>query len=209
MTWILAVAVILILLVVIVLFKVAMPRFQKLQTLIDRVNLVSRDILTGIPVIRAFSREKKEEERFEDANQDLTKTNLFVNRCMTFMMPLMMLIMNAITVLIVYTGAHTIDSGTMQVGDMMAFIQYAMQIIMSFLMITMISIMLPRARVSAQRINEVLDTHVEIENPEVPKRPLEGRRGELEFLKMYLLPIRERKKKFWNIFRLRRKREIR
>ena len=181
MTWILAVAVILILLVVIVLFKVAMPRFQKLQTLIDRVNLVSREILTGIPVIRAFSREKKEEERFEDANQDLTKTNLFVNRCMTFMMPLMMLIMNAITVLIVYTGAHTIDSGTMQVGDMMAFIQYAMQIIMSFLMITMISIMLPRARVSAQRINEVLDTHVEIENPEVPKRPLEGRRGELEF----------------------------
>ena len=148
MTWILAVAVILILLVVIVLFKVAMPRFQKLQTLIDRVNLVSREILTGIPVIRAFSREKKEEERFEDANQDLTKTNLFVNRCMTFMMPLMMLIMNAITVLIVYTGAHTIDSGTMQVGDMMAFIQYAMQIIMSFLMITMISIMLPRARVS-------------------------------------------------------------
>ncbi len=181
MTWILVVAVILILLVVIVLFKVAMPRFQKLQTLIDRVNLVSREILTGIPVIRAFSREKKEEERFEDANQDLTKTNLFVNRCMTFMMPLMMLIMNAITVLIVYTGAHTIDSGTMQVGDMMAFIQYAMQIIMSFLMITMISIMLPRARVSAQRINEVLDTHVEIENPEVPKRPLEGRRGELEF----------------------------
>ncbi len=181
MTWILAVAVILILLVVIVLFKVAMPRFQKLQTLIDRVNLVSREILTGIPVIRAFSREKKEEERFEDANQDLTKTNLFVNRCMTFMMPLMMLIMNAITVLIVYTGAHTIDSGTMQVGDMIAFIQYAMQIIMSFLMITMISIMLPRARVSAQRINEVLDTHVEIENPEVPKRPLEGRRGELEF----------------------------
>ncbi len=181
MTWILVVAVILILLVVIVLFKVAMPRFQKLQTLIDRVNLVSREILTGIPVIRAFSREKKEEERFEDANQDLTKTNLFVNRCMTFMMPLMMLIMNAITVLIVYTGAHTIDSGTMQVGDMMAFIQYAMQIIMSFLMITMISIMLPRARVSAQRINEVLDTHVEIENPEVPKRPQEGRRGELEF----------------------------
>ena len=181
MTWILVVAVILILLVVIVLFKVAMPRFQKLQTLIDRVNLVSREILTGIPVIRAFSREKKEEERFEDANQDLTKTNLFVNRCMTFMMPLMMLIMNAITVLIVYTGAHTIDSGTMQVGDMMAFIQYAMQIIMSFLMITMISIMLPRARVSAQRINEVLDTYVEIENPEVPKRPQEGRRGELEF----------------------------
>lgn len=181
MTWILAVAVILILLVVIVLFKVAMPRFQKLQTLIDRVNLVSREILTGIPVIRAFSREKKEEERFEDANQDLTKTNLFVNRCMTFMMPLMMLIMNAITVLIVYTGAHTIDSGTMQVGDMMAFIQYAMQIIMSFLMITAMSIMLPRANVAALRINNVLKTKVSVIDPENPVQPDANVKGTVEF----------------------------
>ena len=181
MTWILAVAVALIMVVVGVLFKVAMPRFRRLQTLIDRVNLVAREILTGIPVIRAFSREKREEERFEEANQNLTRTNLFVNRCMTFMMPLMMLIMNGITVLIVYTGAHTIDSGTMQVGDMMAFIQYAMQIIMSFLMITMISIMLPRAEVSAKRINQVLDTQVEIENPAICKSPREDKKGELEF----------------------------
>lgn len=181
MTWILAVAVILILLVVIVLFKVAMPRFQKLQTLIDRVNLVSREILTGIPVIRAFSREKKEEERFEDANQDLTKTNLFVNRCMTFMMPLMMLIMNAITVLIVYTGAHTIDSGTMQVGDMMAFIQYAMQIIMSFLMICMISVMLPRAAVSAERVDKVLKSETKIHDPKEPKTLPKNGKGEVAF----------------------------
>lgn len=181
MTWILAVAVALIMIVVGVLFKVAMPRFQKLQTLIDRVNLVAREILTGIPVIRAFSREQKEEERFEEANRNLTRTNLFVNRCMTFMMPLMMLIMNGITVLIVYTGAHTIDNGTMQVGDMMAFIQYAMQIIMSFLMITVISIMLPRAEVSAKRINQVLDTQVEIENPAVCKTPAPEVKGQLEF----------------------------
>ena len=166
MTWILAVAVALIMVVVGVLFKVAMPRFRRLQTLIDRVNLVAREILTGIPVIRAFSREKREEERFEEANQNLTRTNLFVNRCMTFMMPLMMLIMNGITVLIVYTGAHTIDSGTMQVGDMMAFIQYAMQIIMAFLMIAMMFILVPRASVSAARIREVLDAPLSITDPE-------------------------------------------
>lgn len=181
MTWILALAVAAILLVVAVLFAVAMPRFTKLQKLVDRLNLVTREILTGIPVIRAFSREKFEEERFEKANQDLTKTNLFVNRCMTFMMPLMMLIMNGVSVLIVYSGAYAVDGGSMQVGDMMAFIQYSMQIIMSFLMITMMSIMLPRANVCAVRINEVLSTRVSIQEPEAPKKAPENVKGQVEF----------------------------
>ena len=127
MTWILGVAVVLILAVIILLFMIAMPKFTKLQTLIDRLNLVSREILTGIPVIRAFSREKHEEERFEEANKTLTKTTLFVNRCMTFMMPVMMLIMNGVSVLIIYSGSHAVDNGTMQVGNVMAFIQYAMR----------------------------------------------------------------------------------
>ncbi|MDO4306101.1 MAG: ABC transporter ATP-binding protein [Eubacteriales bacterium] len=181
MTWILAVAVVLILMVIFVLFKVAMPKFTKLQTLIDRLNLVTREILTGIPVIRAFSREKHEEERFEKANLDLTKTNLFVNRCMTFMMPVMMLIMNGISVLIIYSGAHAVDSGTMQVGNVMAFIQYAMQIIMSFLMITAMSIMLPRANVAALRIIEILETEVSIEDPEDPVHPVKEQKGCVEF----------------------------
>ena len=181
MTWILGVAVALILMVIAVLFGVAMPRFTRLQTLIDRLNLVTREILTGIPVIRAFSRETHEEERFEEANRTLTKTNLFVNRCMTFMMPTMMIIMNGISVLIVYRGSHAVDNGTMQVGNMMAFIQYAMQIIMSFLMITMISIMLPRANVAAKRINEVLTTVGTIEDPEVPERPAADVKGKVEF----------------------------
>ena len=152
-----------------------------LQTLIDRLNLVSREILTGIPVIRAFSREKHEEERFEKANLDLTKTNLFVNRCMTFMMPIMMLIMNGVSVLIIYSGSHAVDNGTMQVGNVMAFIQYAMQIIMSFLMITAMSIMLPRANVAALRIDEVLKTEVSIQDPETPVHPSESVKGEIEF----------------------------
>ena len=181
MTWILAVAVVLIFLVIVVLFSVAMPKFTVLQKLIDRLNLVSREILTGIPVIRAFSREKHEEERFEAANQKLTKTNLFVNRCMTFMMPVMMLIMNGISVLIIYTGAHAVDNGTMQVGNVMAFIQYAMQIIMSFLMITMMSIMLPRANVAALRIHEILEIKVSIQDKEDTVSPSESRRGEIEF----------------------------
>ncbi|MDO5361581.1 MAG: ABC transporter ATP-binding protein [Eubacteriales bacterium] len=181
MTWILAVAVVLIFLVIVVLFSVAMPKFTVLQKLIDRLNLVSREILTGIPVIRAFSREKHEEERFEAANQRLTKTNLFVNRCMTFMMPVMMLIMNGISVLIIYTGAHAVDNGTMQVGNVMAFIQYAMQIIMSFLMITMMSIMLPRANVAALRIHEILEIKVSIQDKEDTVSPSESRRGEIEF----------------------------
>lgn len=148
MSWIIALAVALIVGLVLVLFAVAMPRFKKLQVLIDRLNLVTREILTGLSVIRAFSREEHEKERFEEANRNLTRTNLFVNRCMTFMMPTMMLIMNGVSILIVYNGGHAVDNGTMQVGDMMAFIQYAMQIIMSFLMLTMLSIMLPRASVS-------------------------------------------------------------
>ena len=181
MAWIIGVAVGSILLVVLVLFAVAMPRFKKLQTLIDRMNLVTREILTGLSVIRAFSTEKHEEKRFEDANQTLTKTNLFVNRCMTFMMPTMMLIMNLITLLIVYVGAHSIDDGLMQVGDMMAFIQYTMQIIMSFLMLTMMSIMLPRASVSGNRINEVLHTPLTIHDPEKDKIQEQSKESSVEF----------------------------
>ena len=181
MSWIIALAVILIMIVIGVLFKVAMPRFTKLQTLIDRLNLVTREQLTGIMVSRAFSAEKHEEERFEKANQDLTKTNLFVNRCMTFMMPIMMVIMNGISVLIVYKGAYAIDGGTMQVGDLMAFIQYAMQIIMSFLMIAMMSIIIPRANVAAKRIYEVLSTEPTIHDPQQPKLPANGEKGIVEF----------------------------
>ncbi len=181
MTWILGLGVALILAVILMLFLVAMPKFTKLQTLIDRLNLVTREILTGIPVIRAFSREKHEEERFEAANRNLTRTNLFVNRCMTFMMPVMMLIMNGISVLIIYNGAYAVDDGSMQVGNVMAFIQYAMQIIMSFLMITAMSIMLPRANVAAGRIVEVLNTKETIRDPENPVSPEAGTEGTVEF----------------------------
>ncbi len=181
MSWIIALAVLVIMAVVAVLFAVAMPRFTKLQVLIDRLNLVTREQLTGIMVTRAFSAEKHEEERFEKANRDLTKTNLFVNRCMTFMMPIMMMIMNGVSVLIVYNGSHAVDGGTMQVGDMMAFIQYAMQIIMSFLMITMMSVLIPRANVAAKRICEVLDTQTVIHDPKQPKTPELADRGTVEF----------------------------
>lgn len=145
------------------------------------MNLISREILTGIPVIRAFSAEKREERRFDDANRDLTKTNLFVNRAMSLMMPAMMLIMNAISVLIIYSGAHGIDHGRLQVGDMMAFIQYAMQIIMAFLMISAIAVFMPRASVSARRINEVLDTRPMIQSPVHPLSVPSGSGGLLEF----------------------------
>lgn len=181
MSWIIGLAVLLILMVVGVLFLVVMPRFRILQNLVDRLNLVSREILTGLSVIRAFSTEKYEEKRFDEANRDLTRTNLFVNRAMTFMMPSMMLIMNGITVLIVWIGGNSIDEGTMQVGDMMAFIQYTMQIIMSFLMICMISVMLPRAAVSAERVGAVLDSCTKINDPEEPKKLPEHRMGEVEF----------------------------
>lgn len=181
MTWILALAVIVITLFVILIFKLVMPKFTKLQYLIDELNLVAREILTGVPVIRAFSREKHEEKRFEDANAKLTKTNLFVNRCMTFMMPFMMLLMNAVTVLIVWNGSHAVNDGSMQVGNMMAFMQYAMQIIMAFLMITMMSIMIPRANVAAKRINEIMETEISIKDEKNPVQPKEEQKGEIVF----------------------------
>ena len=181
MSWIIALAVGLIVLVVAVLFFVVMPKFKIVQDLVDRLNLVSREILTGLPVIRAFSTEKHEEKRFDEANKNLTKTNLFVNRAMTFMMPTMMLIMNCITVLIVWIGGYSVNDGTMQVGDMMAFIQYTMQIIMSFLMICMISIMLPRAAVAADRVDEILTSRTAIEDPKTPEKLEESRKGEVKF----------------------------
>ncbi len=181
MSWIIALAVILIGLVILLLFSVAMPKFKIMQKLVDRLNLVTREILTGLSVIRAFSTEKHEEERFEAANQDLTRTNLFVNRAMTFMMPVMMVIMNGVSVLIIWTGAHGINDGQMQVGDMMAFIQYTMQIIMSFLMLCMISIMLPRAAVAAERVDEVLASETLIHDPKEPKHLPEKTEGVLCF----------------------------
>ena len=181
MAWIIGVAILAILFVVGTLFIIAMPRFKKLQQLIDKLNLVAREILTGLPVIRAFNTEKKEEKRFDKANIDLTKTNLFVNRAMSFMMPTLMLIMNGISLLIVWVGAHGIDNGTMQVGNMMAFIQYTMQIVMSFLMISMVSIMLPRASVSANRINEVIETDEAIKDRKETKKLNPSKKGLVEF----------------------------
>ena len=179
--WIIGVAILAILFVVATLFIIAMPRFKKLQQLIDKLNLVAREILTGLPVIRAFNTEKKEEKRFDKANIDLTKTNLFVNRAMSFMMPILMLIMNGISLLIVWVGAHGIDNGTMQVGNMMAFIQYTMQIVMSFLMISMVSIMLPRASVSANRINEIIETDEAIKDSKESKKLNPSKKGFVEF----------------------------
>lgn len=181
MAWIIAVAVMAVLTLVIVLFAVAMPRFKIMQKLVDKVNLVTREILTGLPVIRAFSTQKHEEERFDKANKDLTRTNLFVNRVMTTMMPMMMLIMNGITVLIMWNGAHGVDAGSMQVGDLMAFMQYTMQIVMAFLMISMFSIMLPRASVSAGRIEEVLQTEPVIRDPEQTVSFDDAKKGLVEF----------------------------
>ena len=169
MGWIIVLAIVVILGYVMVLMSVTMPKFKLMQKLVDNVNLVSREILTGLSVIRAFGREKKEEERFDDANKDLTKTMLFTNRIMTFMMPGMMMIMNVLTVGIVWVGAHKIDAGTMQVGAMTAFITYAMMIVMSFLMLTMMSIMLPRAAVAADRIDEVIHTQSSIRDDENPQ----------------------------------------
>ncbi|WP_102378402.1 ABC transporter ATP-binding protein [Raoultibacter timonensis] len=166
MSWIIVIAVVIIGILVALLMVVAMPKFKIMQKLIDRVNLVSREILTGLPVIRAFDRQRFEEERFDAASTKLMKTQLFTNRVMTFMMPVMMLVMNGISVLIVWVGGSYIDNGTIQTGDLIAFITYSMVIIMSFLMIGMISIMLPRADVAAQRVNEVLDTETTICDPE-------------------------------------------
>lgn len=169
MGWVIILAVLVILGYVMLLVSVSMPKFKLMQKMVDRVNLVSREILTGLSVIRAFGREQKEEERFDEANRDLTKTNLFTNRVMTFMMPGMMMIMNVLTVVIVWVGAHKIDAGTMQVGSMTAFITYAMMIVMSFLMLTMMSIMLPRAAVAAERIDEVLRTESSVKELDQPE----------------------------------------
>ena len=181
MVWVIALAVGVILVLVASLMVVAMPKFTALQKLVDKVNLVSREILTGLPVIRAFSREDNENERFDDANKTITKTNLFVNRVMAIMMPAMMFIMNGTTVLIVWVGANETNAGNMQVGDIMAYIQYTMQIIMSFLMICMASIMIPRAFVSARRLGEIYDTDITIHNPENPKEFEEKQKGVVEF----------------------------
>ncbi|WP_368251319.1 ABC transporter ATP-binding protein [Enterococcus sp. 2201sp1_2201st1_B8_2201SCRN_220225] len=169
MSWIIAVAVAAVLVLVLTLLGLTMPKFKSLQKLVDRVNLVSREIITGLPVIRAFSREKYEEKRFDVANTNLMKTQMFVNRAMSIMMPVMMLLMNGISVLIVWVGGHSMDAGQLQVGDMMAFITYTMQIVMAFMMLSMVSIILPRANVSAGRVNEVLETKPTIVDPAQPK----------------------------------------
>ena len=181
MAWIIGLAILCIIGIVGTLFLLTMPKFKKLQDLVDKLNLVSREILTGLPVIRAFNTEKKEEKRFDGANKNLMKASIFVNRSMSMMMPLLMFIMNSITLLIVWVGGHNVDSGIMQVGDMMAFIQYTMQIVMSFLMISMISIMLPRAAVSAKRINEVIDTTPSIKDKDKTKDFDDNKKGLVEF----------------------------
>lgn len=181
MIWIIGFAILCILTVVLILFIVAMPKFKKLQVLIDKINLVAREILTGLPVIRAFNKEKSEEERFDKANLDLTKVSIFVNRVMSFMMPLLMFLMNGISLMIVWFASKNIDSGVMQVGDMMAIIQYTMQIVMAFLMVSMISIMLPRAAVSANRINEILDQDLSIKDKDETKKFESDKKGLVEF----------------------------
>ena len=183
MAWIIGLAIAAVVVIVLILFAVAMPKFRKLQDLIDKINLVAREILTGHPVIRAFNTQKREEERFDEANRNLMKTNVFVNRAMSMMMPALMFVMNSIMILIIWVGGHNVDQGIMQVGDMMAFIQYTMQIIMSFLMISIISIMLPRASVSARRINEVLETKPSIQDkPQKEQKAFdENKKGFVEF----------------------------
>ena len=181
MSWIIGLGVVCVFGIVLVMFTVVMPRFKILQNLVDRLNLVTREILTGLGVIRAFSNEKFEEDRFDVANKDLTKVNMFVNRMMSCMMPAMMLIMNLISILIVWVGAKNIDLGNMQVGDMMAFIQYTMQIVMSFLMISMVSVMMPRAAVSANRIDEVLTTDISIKEVDKVEEFNDNKKGLVEF----------------------------
>ena len=181
MAWIIGLAIIIIITLVLILFIIAMPKFKKLQKLVDRLNLVTREILSGIPVIRAFNTQKREEERFDIANMTLMKTNLFVSKTMSIMMPTLMLVMNGITLLIIWVGGNNVNNGIMQVGDMMAFIQYTMQIVMSFLMISSMSIILPRASVSANRINEVLDTKPNITNKDNVKKFNDNIKGLVEF----------------------------
>ena len=182
MSWIVAVAVAVVISVVVILVRITMPKFKKMQTLVDNLNLVSREILTGVPVIRAFSRERFEEKRFDNANQELMSTQLFTNKVMSLMFPLMTFIMNGVSVLIVWIGAKQIDTGVLQVGDMIAFITYTMQIIMSFLILSMISIMLPRAGVAAGRIDEVIKTKATIHDP----KPEETKDNELSDVKGFL-----------------------
>ncbi|MBC3517271.1 ABC transporter ATP-binding protein [Neobittarella massiliensis] len=181
MSWLIAVAVVMILTLIIVLFALAMPKFKMVQKLVDRLNRVTRESLVGMLVIRAFGNEAHEEQRFDDANNDLTKTNLFVNRMITLMMPAMMLVMNLLTVAIVWVGSYFIDAGTLQIGDMMAFIQYAMQIIMAFLMVSMAFVMIPRASVSAQRVFDVLECEPAIKDPKTPQAPKADQTGVVEF----------------------------
>lgn len=181
LNWLIAVALICIIVLISILFALAMPKFKSMQKLIDKMNLVSREIITGMPVIRTFSTEKHEEKRFDKANQKLTKTNLFINRMMNIMMPSMMLVMNIISILIVWYGAKQIDIGTLQVGSLLAFITYTMQIIMSFLMISMVSVMLPRALVSLKRVKEILKKDISIETPLNPLEFDESKKGSVEF----------------------------
>lgn len=181
MAWVIALAVGAILFIISILFTIAMPKFKKLQELIDRLNLVSREILTGLPVIRAFNTEKREEARFDKANKDLMKTNIFISRAMSIMMPALMFVMNSVMLLIIWVGGHKVDEGILQVGDMMAFIQYTMHIVISFLFISMIAIFLPRAQVSAKRINEVLEKEPSIKDKDVTKEFDETKKGYVEF----------------------------
>jgi ATP-binding cassette subfamily B protein len=184
MSWVIGVAVVILIGSNLVLFAVVMPKFKIMQTLIDRLNLVARESLNGLMVIRAFSRTNFERERFEDANQDLTRTNLFVNRAMTFVMPLMMLFMNNMTILVVWVGSEQVAASQMQVGDMMAYMQYVMQIIMSFMFIVMLFVFIPRAMVSAKRLNEVLETEPSIVDPAEPQHIDPDKRGRVEFRKV-------------------------
>ena len=181
MTWIIALVIVVILSIMMVAFTTVMPKFKILQKLMDGLNSVVREMLDGMPVIRAFNNQKKEEEKFEEANSKIMKTNMFTARAMSTLMPLIMLVMNSATILIVWVGGHQIDSGSLQVGDMMAFMQYSMQIIMAFMMITMISIMIPRASVAAGRVSEILHTKPSIEDPQAPKHLADDQRGRIEF----------------------------
>lgn len=181
MTWIIALVIVVILSIMMVAFTTVMPKFKILQKLMDGLNSVVREMLDGMPVIRAFNNQKKEEEKFEEANSKIMKTNMFTARAMSTLMPLIMLVMNSATILIVWVGGHQIDSGSLQVGDIMAFMQYSMQIIMAFMMITMISIMIPRASVAAGRVSEILHTKPSIEDPQAPKHLADDQRGRIEF----------------------------
>jgi ATP-binding cassette subfamily B protein len=185
MSWIIAAAVMAILGMIGVMLIVVVPRFKIVQKLVDKLNLVTREILSGLMVIRAFNTQKREEEKFDVANKDLTKTNLFISRVTVLLMPVMMLVMNVVMITIVWIGAHQVDAGKIQVGDMMAFMQYTMQIIMSFFLVSMVFVMLPRAIVSVQRINEVLDTEPVIRDPQKPRQYNGNVKGQIDFKDVY------------------------